>query len=137
MSQFKFRDTWTDFMINNVSAQGKNLELKLNLKVKKIWKDCSRKFLRNKCHCTMFLFSIFKTLWNTSYRMFWENSQQQNTVTYIFKKLHLTCLTVFWIQLECCIFTVIVNWGCHIEFFKILCNVISILFKCAKKKFTF
>ena len=63
--------------------------------------------------------------------MFYKNGQQLNAVDYICKKLHLRCLTEFWISLRLSReggFSVI-NWGCHFETSKNISNLRSILFK--------
>ena len=33
VKQFEFKDAWTDFVINNIPAQGNNVKIKMNLKV--------------------------------------------------------------------------------------------------------
>ena len=47
VNQFENEDTCIKFVINNVSPQGDNVEMKLNLKVEEICWDCSPKFLWN------------------------------------------------------------------------------------------
>ena len=44
-NQFEIKGTCIGFVINNVSPQGNNVKLKLNLKVEEICRDCSAKFL--------------------------------------------------------------------------------------------
>ena len=45
VNQFGIKDTCIEFVINNVSAQGNNVKIKLNLKVKEICRDFSPNFL--------------------------------------------------------------------------------------------
>ena len=44
MNQFKIKDTCIEFVIKNVSPQGYNVKIKLNLKVGEISRDCSPNF---------------------------------------------------------------------------------------------
>ena len=45
VNQFETKDSCNEFLINNVSPQGKNVKTKLNLKVEEICRDCSPNFL--------------------------------------------------------------------------------------------
>ena len=45
MNQFEIKDTCIEFTINNISAQSNNVEIKLNLKLEEICRDCSPNFL--------------------------------------------------------------------------------------------
>ena len=73
MNQFKIKDTCIKFVINNISPQGNNVKIKLNLKVEKICRDDSDNFLWNTWQGTRILFSfiksIFITLWDTLWNM--------------------------------------------------------------------
>ena len=40
VSQFEIKDMHTEFVINNVSPQGNNVKIKLNLKLEEICRDC-------------------------------------------------------------------------------------------------
>ena len=44
VNQFEIKDTSIEFVINNVSLQGNNVKIKLNLKVEEICTDCSSNF---------------------------------------------------------------------------------------------
>ena len=48
MNQFEIKDTCIEFVIDNVSLQGNNVKIKLNLKVEQIGRDSSPNFLLNK-----------------------------------------------------------------------------------------
>ena len=47
VNQFEIKETYIEFVINNVSAQA-NVRIKLNLKVEEICRDCSPNYLWNK-----------------------------------------------------------------------------------------
>ena len=40
VNQFEIKDMHTEFMINNVSPEGNNVKIKLNLKLEEICRDC-------------------------------------------------------------------------------------------------
>ena len=40
MNQLEIKDTCVEFVINNISPQGNNVKIKLNLKVEKTYRDC-------------------------------------------------------------------------------------------------
>ena len=40
VNQFGIKDTYIEFVINNVSPQGNNVKGKLNLKMEEIYRDC-------------------------------------------------------------------------------------------------
>ena len=86
VKQFEFKDAWTDFVINNIPAQGNNVKIKMNLKVEWICRDCSLNFLLDKCHCTRFLFSIIRGIIITV--TFFKKSQRHNIVGYFRKVFH-------------------------------------------------
>ena len=44
MNLFEIKDTSIEFVINNASAQDNNEEIKLNLEVEQICRDCSPNF---------------------------------------------------------------------------------------------
>ena len=44
VNQFGIKDTYIEFVINNVSPQGNNVKGKLNLKMEEIYRDCSPNF---------------------------------------------------------------------------------------------
>ena len=71
VNQFEIKDMYIEFAITNVSAQGNNGKIKLNLKVEKICRDCTVTFCEinyNNVY-TKFLFSFirgkFITMGNT------------------------------------------------------------------------
>ena len=41
VNQLKIKDMCIEFVINNVSPQGNNVKIRLNLKVEEIYRDCS------------------------------------------------------------------------------------------------
>ena len=45
VNQFEIKDMCTEFAINNASPQGKNLKIKLNLKVEEIFREWRAEFL--------------------------------------------------------------------------------------------
>ena len=45
VDQFEIKDTCIEFVINNVSTQGSNVKIKLNLKVEGICRGCSPNLL--------------------------------------------------------------------------------------------
>ena len=45
VDQFEIKDTCIEFLINNVSPQGNNVKIKMNLKLEKIFRHCSLIFL--------------------------------------------------------------------------------------------
>ena len=45
VNQFEMKDMCSEFVTINVTVQGNNVNIKLNLKVEKICKDCSPDFL--------------------------------------------------------------------------------------------
>ena len=48
MNQFEIKDTCIEFVIDNVSPQGNNVKIKLNLKVEETCRDSRPNFLLNK-----------------------------------------------------------------------------------------
>ena len=68
--------------------------------------------------------------------MFYKNGQRLNTVDYICKKLHLKCLTEFWIISDYQGAFSVINWGCHFETSKNISNLRSILFKYLEQNFS-
>ena len=44
VNRFEIKGTSIEFVINNVSLQGNNVKIKLNLKVEEICADCSSNF---------------------------------------------------------------------------------------------
>ena len=48
MNQFEIKDTCIEFVTNNISPQGNNVKIKLNLKVEEICRDFSPNFFLNK-----------------------------------------------------------------------------------------
>ena len=47
MNQFEIKDKRIEFVINNVSPQGNNMKIKLNLKMEEICRHCGPNFLGN------------------------------------------------------------------------------------------
>ena len=45
---FEIKDRCIEFLFNDFSQQGNNVKIKLNLKVKQIWRDCSLNLVLSK-----------------------------------------------------------------------------------------
>ena len=60
VNQFEIKDTSIEFTINNVSPQGNNMKIKLNLKIEEICRDFSSIFMRNKAQYTTFSISFMR-----------------------------------------------------------------------------
>ena len=84
VNQLEIKDTCFKFAINNVSRQGDNKKIKLNLEVEETFKDFTPNFLWNKWQRAKFLISLTR---DTIKHIILSVLQKQSTAEY--SQLHL------------------------------------------------